>query len=60
MREGMMVGAARLLMGAQGYNDGMDEKSGDMSYTFSRPVGGHGKVYVEVLHLDEQTRCVYE
>ena len=53
-----MVGAARLLMGAQGYNDGMDEKSGDMSYTFSRPVGGHGKVYVEVLHLDEQTRCV--
>jgi len=58
MREGMMVGAARLLMGAQGYNDGMDEKSGDMSYTFTRPVGGHGKVYVEVLHLDEQTRVM--
>ena len=51
-----MVAAARLLMGAEGYDDGMDEVTGEMSYKFSRPVGGHGKAYVDILHLDEQFR----
>lgn len=57
-REGVMVNAARLLMGAEGYNDGMDEESGEMSYTFSRPVGGHGKAYVDILHLDDHHRVM--
>lgn len=55
-REGVMIIAAKLLMGAEGYNDGMDEETGEMSYTFSRPVGGHGKAYVDILHLDEYNR----
>ena len=56
IREVVMVLAARLLMGAKGYNDEMDEETGEMGYTFSRPMGGHGKAYVDILHLDEQTR----
>ena len=55
-REGVMVAAAHLLMGAEGYNDDMDEETGTMAYTFSRPVGGHGKGYVDILHLDDTTR----
>ncbi|KAL7534544.1 hypothetical protein ACHAXR_005941 [Thalassiosira sp. AJA248-18] len=55
-REGVMVTAARLLMGAEGYDDGMNEETGEMAYSFSRPVGGHGKAYVDILHLDEQIR----
>jgi len=58
VREGVMVVAARLLMGAKGYNDEMDEESGEMGYTFSRPMGGHGKAYVDIVHLDEQTRVM--
>lgn len=56
LREGVMVAAARLFMGATGYNDGMNEQTGEMVYTFSRPVGGHGKAYVDIVHLDEQIR----
>ncbi len=55
-REGAMVMAAKLLMGAEGYDDGMDEDTGTMEYRFNKPVGGHGKAYVDVLHLDERTR----
>ncbi len=51
-----MVIAAKLLMGAEGYDDGMDEETGMMEYRFNKPVGGHGKAYVDVLHLDERTR----
>ena len=54
--KGVMVAAARVLMGAEGYDDGMDDETGEMGYSFSRPVGGHGMVYVDVLHLDERTR----
>ena len=57
-REGVMVAAAKMLMGARGYDDGMDEETGELSYSFSRPLGGHGKAYVDIVHLDEQTRVM--
>lgn len=41
-----------------GYNDEMDAKTGEMRYSFSRPIGGHGKTYVEILHLDSQVRIM--
>ena len=56
--QGVMVVAAKLLMGATGYNDDMDEESGTMRYSFTRPMGGHGKAYVDVLHLDDQNRVM--
>ena len=56
--QGVMVVAAKLLMGATGYNDDMDEESGTMKYSFTRPMGGHGKAYVDILHLDGQNRVM--
>ena len=56
--QGVMVVAAKLLMGATGYNDDMDEESGAMGYSFTRPMGGHGKAYVDILHLDGQNRVM--
>ena len=56
--QGVMVVAAKLLMGATGYNDDMDEESGTLAYSFTRPMGGHGKAYVDVLHLDDQNRVM--
>ncbi len=55
-REGVLILAAKLLMGATGYNDGMDEATGEMRYSFTRPIGGHGKAYVDILHLGYQNR----
>mmetsp|Transcript_35480 Transcript_35480/g.85605 ORF Transcript_35480/g.85605 Transcript_35480/m.85605 type:complete len:181 (-) Transcript_35480:247-789(-) len=43
--------AAKLLLGADVPNK--MEEDGHMEYTLHRPVGGHGKVYVDVLYLDE-------
>jgi hypothetical protein len=43
--------AAKLLLGADVPNK--MEEEGHMEYTLHRPVGGHGKVYVDVLYLDE-------
>lgn len=57
-REGMMTTAAKLLMGASGYNDGMDKETGTMKYSFSRPMSGHGKAYVDICHLDAQNRVM--
>lgn len=57
-REGAMVFAAKMMMGATGYDDAMDEKTGEMSYTFTRPMGGHAKTYVDILHLDENIRVM--
>ena len=57
-REGAMVFAAQMLMGATGYNDAIDEDTGEMRYTFNRPVGGHGKTYVDILHLDHKIRVM--
>ena len=54
--QGMMVYAAKLLMGATGYNDDMDEETGIMKYKFEKPMGGHGKAFVDILHLDDCNR----
>ena len=43
--------AAKLLLGAEIPNK--MEDNGHMEYSLHRPVGGHSKVYVEVLYLDE-------
>mmetsp|Transcript_29161 Transcript_29161/g.49723 ORF Transcript_29161/g.49723 Transcript_29161/m.49723 type:complete len:526 (+) Transcript_29161:87-1664(+) len=57
-REGAMVFAAQMMMGATGYDDAMDEDTGEVSYTFTRPVGGHAKNYVDILHLDDKIRVM--
>lgn len=57
-REGAMVFAAKMLMGATGYNEPIDEDTGEMCYTFNRPVGGHGKTYVDIMHLDHKIRVM--
>mmetsp|Transcript_21329 Transcript_21329/g.44825 ORF Transcript_21329/g.44825 Transcript_21329/m.44825 type:complete len:679 (-) Transcript_21329:159-2195(-) len=57
-REGAFVLAAKLMLGASGFNDGMDENTGEMKYSFSRPIGGHGKTYVDILHLDDNVRVM--
>lgn len=43
--------AAKLLLGADIPNK--MEEDGHMEYSLHRPVGGHSKVYVEVMYLDE-------
>lgn len=43
--------AAKLLLGADIPNKMEDD--GHMEYSLHRPVGGHSKVYVEVMYLDE-------
>eukprot|EP00956_Cyclotella_meneghiniana_P002023 scaffold2251_cov73-Cyclotella_meneghiniana.AAC.5 len=43
--------AAKLLLGAEIPNK--MEDNGHMEYSLHRPVGGHSKVYVEVMYLDE-------
>jgi hypothetical protein len=43
--------AAKLLLGADIPNK--MEEDGHMEYSLHRPVGGHSKVYVDVLYLDE-------
>lgn len=53
-----MVFAAHMMMGATGYNDAIDEDTGEMHYTFNRPVGGHGKTYIDILHLDTKIRVM--
>lgn len=58
LRESVMVFAAHMMMGATGYNDAIDEDTGEMHYTFNRPVGGHGKTYIDILHLDTKIRVM--
>lgn len=47
----------KLLMGAQ-VNETLNKDDGSLSFSFSRPVGGHGKTYVDVVYLDETLRIV--
>jgi len=49
--------AARLLMGAQVPNC-MDEKDGSLEFNFTRPIGGHGKAFFDVLYLDDSLRIM--
>ena len=48
--------AVKLLMGAN-VPQGMAE-DGSMEYSFTRPIGGHGLAYVDVVYLDETLRIV--
>jgi hypothetical protein len=48
--------AAKLLLGAI-VPDTIDA-DGSMSYYLSRPVGGHGTAYVDILYLDDSLRIV--
>jgi len=48
--------AVKLLMGAvvpESIN-----KDGSMEYTFTRPIGGHGIAYVDLVYMDESMRIV--
>ena len=48
--------AARLLLGAN-MPDTMDD-DGTMSYSLTRPIGGHGFAYVDVLYVDDDLRVL--
>ena len=48
--------AVKLLMGATVPKPMAED--GSMEYTFTRPLGGHGMAYVDVIYLDETLRIV--
>jgi hypothetical protein len=48
--------AVKLLMGATVPKPMADD--GSMEYSFTRPLGGHGMAYVDVIYLDETLRIV--
>jgi hypothetical protein len=49
--------AVKLLMGAT-IPEEVDPEDGSMNYVFTRPLGGHGMAYVDVLYMDESLRIV--
>mmetsp|Transcript_14131 Transcript_14131/g.32802 ORF Transcript_14131/g.32802 Transcript_14131/m.32802 type:complete len:772 (-) Transcript_14131:500-2815(-) len=49
--------AVKLLMGATMPTE-VDPEDGSMNYVFTRPIGGHGMAYVDVIYLDESLRIV--
>lgn len=49
--------AVKLLMGAT-IPEEIDPEDGSMNYVFTRPLGGHGMAYVDVIYLDESLRIV--
>ena len=56
LAEKARVLAASLLMGARVPITMEDD--GTMEYTFTRPIGGHGVAYVDVIYLDNSLRIV--
>ncbi|KAL3924198.1 MAG: hypothetical protein SGILL_001189 [Bacillariaceae sp.] len=48
--------AVKLLMGATVPEEMAED--GSMEYSFSRPLGGHGMAYVDVIYLDDSMRIV--
>ena len=56
-KEMARVLAAKLLLGAQ-VPDKLNANDGSMSYQLTRPIGGHGSVYVDVLYCDESLRIM--
>jgi hypothetical protein len=48
--------AVKLLMGATVPEEMAED--GSMEYTFSRPLGGHGMAYIDVIYLDDSMRVV--
>lgn len=55
-QEKARVLAAKLLLGAVVPTE--MEEDGSMEFTLKRPIGGHGKAYVDVLYLDDNLRIV--
>lgn len=49
--------ALKWLMGAV-VKDGMDPDTGCLEYTFTRPIGGHGKAYTDTLYADDSLRIL--
>jgi PAP_fibrillin len=49
--------AVKLLMGAE-IDKTMNAEDGSMTYTFTRPLGGHGLAYLDTLFVDESLRIV--
>lgn len=49
--------AVKFLMGAT-VPDGVNPNDGSMEYTFTRPLGGHGMAYIDVVYLDDSLRIV--
>ena len=47
--------AVKLLMGAT-IPEEMDPEDGSMNYVFTRPLGGHGMAYMDVIYMDESLR----
>eukprot|EP00536_Pseudo-nitzschia_multiseries_P009411 jgi/Psemu1/242117/estExt_Genewise1.C_2610049 len=47
--------AVKLLMGATIPTE-VDPEDGSMNYVFTRPLGGHGMAYVDVIYLDDSLR----
>lgn len=56
MKEFARVLAAKVLLGAD-IPDAMDE-SGNMKYTLTRPIGGHGSAYCDVIYMDDKLRIM--
>jgi hypothetical protein len=54
--ENMRLLAASLLMGAEAPSS-MNE-DGSMDFEFTRPLGGHGIAYVDIIYLDDSLRLV--
>ncbi|KAG7352113.1 plastid lipid-associated PAP/fibrillin family protein [Nitzschia inconspicua] len=48
--------AVKLLMGATVPEEIAED--GSMEYTFTRPLGGHGMAYIDVIYLDDSMRIV--
>lgn len=56
MREFARLLAAKVLLGANASD--VVEADGSMSYTLTRPIGGHGSAFCDVLYLDDSLRIV--
>lgn len=56
MRELARLLAAKVLLGANASDE--VEPDGSMSYTLTRPIGGHGSAFCDVLYLDDSLRIM--
>lgn len=57
MGEQVRLLAASVLMGAEAPSE-MNVEDGSLEFSFSRPLGGHGVAYVDVIYLDDTFRVV--
>ena len=49
--------AMKWLLGAV-VDDSMDELTGNLQYSFTKPIGGHGKAYSDTLYADHSLRII--